>query len=222
MNKVSLFTSVAILTFLSGCASVTGTTGQSISVETRQKNGAILSGASCELSNSKGKWFLNTPGTAAIRRSNDDMIVICNKDGHEPGTAAVVSDTKGMMFGNILLGGGIGAIVDHNTGAAYEYPTLIQIMMGSNIKIEPPKPAPEAANNNPDASTSTQNSNIAPTQAASSQQISSTSSQRPSIPASKTVSSPAERLTELNNLFKQGLINKNDFDSKKAEILKTM
>jgi hypothetical protein len=145
MNKISLLASVSVLTFLSGCASVTGTTGQSVSVETRQKNGAVLSGASCELTNSKGKWFLNTPGTAAIRRSNDDMIVICNKDGHAPGTAAVVSETKGMMFGNIILGGGIGAIVDHNTGAAYEYPTLIQIMMGSNIKIEPPKSNPETA-----------------------------------------------------------------------------
>jgi hypothetical protein len=216
MNKVSLLTSASVLTFLSGCASVTGTTGQSISVETRQKNGAVLSGATCELTNSKGKWFLNTPGTAAIRRSNDDMIVICNKDGHAPGTAAVVSDTKGMMFGNILLGGGIGAIVDHNTGAAYEYPTLIQIMMGSNIKIEPPKPNPEAANNNPDVSNSNQVSNI------SSTQTSSLSNSSPSLPASKTISPPSERLKDLNNLFKQGLINKDDFESKKAEILKAM
>jgi hypothetical protein len=215
MNKISLLASVSVLTFLSGCASVTGTTGQSVSVETRQKNGAVLSGASCELTNSKGKWFLNTPGTAAIRRSNDDMIVICNKDGHAPGTAAVVSETKGMMFGNIILGGGIGAIVDHNTGAAYEYPTLIQIMMGSNIKIEPPKSNPEAANN-PDASNSNQASNISSTQAPS---IPTPSSQSP---ASKAVSPPSERLKELNNLFKQGLINKNDFESKKSEILKAM
>jgi uncharacterized protein YceK len=215
MNKISLLASVSVLTFLSGCASVTGTTGQSVSVETRQKNGAVLSGASCELTNSKGKWFLNTPGTAAIRRSNDDMIVICNKDGHAPGTAAVVSETKGMMFGNIILGGGIGAIVDHNTGAAYEYPTLIQIMMGSNIKIEPPKSNPEAANN-PDASNSNQASNISSTQAPSIPTPSSPS------PASKAVSPPSERLKELNNLFKQGLINKNDFESKKSEILKAM
>jgi uncharacterized protein YceK len=216
MNKISLPLSALVLVFLSGCASVTGTTGQSISVETRQKNGAVLSGAACELTNSKGKWFLNTPGTAAIRRSNDDMIVICNKDGHAPGTAAVVSETKGMMFGNIILGGGIGAIVDHNTGAAYEYPTLIQIMMGSNIKIEPPKPNPDSANSNTDASASNQVSNISTTQAASLPTPSSSS------PASKAVSPPSERLKELNSLFKQGLISKDDFENKKAEILKAM
>ena len=217
MNKTSLALSASALTFLSGCASVTGTTGQSVSVETRQKNGTVLSGASCELSNSKGKWFLNTPGTAAIRRSNDDMIVICNKDGHAPGTAAVVSETKGMMFGNIILGGGLGAIVDHNTGAAYEYPTLIQIMMGSNIKIEPPKPNPDSANSNTDDSSSNQVSNISTTQAAS-----LPTPQMSLAPASKAVSPPSERLKELNSLFKQGLISKDDFESKKAEILKAM
>jgi len=222
MNKVSLLTSASVLTFLSGCASVTGTTGQSISVETRQKNGAVLSGASCELTNSKGKWFLNTPGTAAIRRSNDDMIVICNKDGHAPGTAAVVSETKGMMFGNILLGGGIGAIVDHNTGAAYEYPTLIQIMMGSKLKMDSHKPDQEAAYNKPDNVSSNQISNISSTQAVSAQQTSNTPSLSPSVSAGKAALTPAERLKELNNLYKQGLINKNDYESKKAEILKAM
>jgi len=121
---------VVALLGLSGCASVTGTTGQSVSVETRQQAQQV-SGASCELSNSKGKWFVTTPGSVQIRRSNDELIVICTKEGFEPGRANVASETKGSMFGNILLGGGIGAIVDHNSGAAYEYPTLIQIMMGA-------------------------------------------------------------------------------------------
>jgi hypothetical protein len=43
------------------------------------------------------------------------------------------------MFGNIIFGGGIGALVDHNSGAAYEYPSLIQILMGKTTRVEPPK-----------------------------------------------------------------------------------
>jgi len=39
------------------------------------------------------------------------------------------------MFGNILLGGGIGAVVDHNNGSAYEYPSFIQVTMGINSVI---------------------------------------------------------------------------------------
>ena len=133
MQKILLLPVFALL-ILSGCASVTGTTGQSVSVETRQQAQQV-SGANCELTNSKGKWFVSTPGSVQIRRSNDDLIVICTKEGLEPGRATVSSETKGSMFGNILLGGGIGAIVDHNTGAAYEYPTLIQIMMGAISNI---------------------------------------------------------------------------------------
>lgn len=129
MNKTYLIAVFALLS-LSGCASITGTTGQSVSVETRHQAQQV-SGVSCELANSKGKWFVSTPGSLQIRRSNDDMTVICTQAGMEPGLATVVSETKGMMFGNILFGGGIGAIVDHSTGAAYEYPTLIEVMMGT-------------------------------------------------------------------------------------------
>jgi hypothetical protein len=43
------------------------------------------------------------------------------------------------MFGNIILGGGIGAVVDHNNGSAYEYPTFIQIIMGTDSVIGTPR-----------------------------------------------------------------------------------
>jgi hypothetical protein len=79
-----------------------------------------------------------TPGSTTINRSNDDMHVICSKSGLEPARAEVVSITKGAMFGNILIGGGIGAFVDHSSGAAYEYPSFIPLVMGRTIRIEGP------------------------------------------------------------------------------------
>ena len=74
-----------------------------------------------------------------IHRSNDDLQVTCRKEGFDNGRASVVSDTKGSMFGNIILGGGIGAVVDHNNGSAYEYPTFIQIIMGTDSVIGTPR-----------------------------------------------------------------------------------
>lgn len=121
--------------FLVGCASITGTTNQNVSVQTKEPTGTELVGASCELSNKKGKWFITTPGTVGISRSNDDIQVSCTKDGYLQGRQGVVSDTKGMMFGNIIFGGGIGAIIDHNSGAAYEYPSVIQVVMSRIAKI---------------------------------------------------------------------------------------
>jgi hypothetical protein len=202
---IKLLSVCVISSTLIGCASVTGTTGQSVSVETLSKSGVSVSGASCELINSKGKYFVNTPGTVPIRRSNDDMSVVCRKDGIEPGIATVVSETKGMMFGNILLGGGIGALVDHNTGAAYEYPSLIQVMMGTTTKIEAPKPKQDDSVATTQAPQANQSAQLAP------QQVSS--SPTPSI---------TDRLTSLNELKAKGLITQKDYDLKKAELLKSM
>ncbi len=114
---------------MSGCASITGTTNQNVSVQAREPTGVEVLGAKCELSNKKGKWFVTTPGTVGISRSNDDVQVSCTKDGFEEGKQGIVSDTKGMMFGNIIFGGGIGAIIDHTSGAAYEYPSLMRVIM---------------------------------------------------------------------------------------------
>lgn len=52
--------------------------------------------------------------------------------------ASVKSSTKAMAFGNIIFGGVIGAGVDVATGAAYDYPTMITVLMGDRITIEPP------------------------------------------------------------------------------------
>ncbi len=124
---------------LNGCASITGTTGQSVSLQTKETSGSEVVGARCDLTNSKGTWFVTTPGSASIHRSNDDLIVLCKKDGMDSGRVSVVSATKGSMWGNIVFGGGVGAIIDHSNGSAYEYPTLIDVVMGQTGRIEPPK-----------------------------------------------------------------------------------
>lgn len=63
----------------------------------------------------------------------------CSLAGYQ--TAAVTRSPKfvGTTFGNIVLGGGIGAIVDASTGANYEYPGDITLALAPNA------PAPAAA-----------------------------------------------------------------------------
>jgi hypothetical protein len=121
-----------------GCSTITGSgSTQSLSVQTFTLDGKDVDGAKCEMTNDEGTWFVTTPGSTIVQRSNKDLQVVCKKTGIDVGTANVVSKTKGNMFGNILLGGGIGAIVDHNNGSAYDYPSLIKIYMGRlNQKIE--------------------------------------------------------------------------------------
>lgn len=109
---------------LTSCASVTTGQNQTVSVETTP-----IKGASCELFNDKGKWFISsTPGSVVVTRSYDDLLVVCKKED-KVGQLTVKSDTKGMAFGNILAGGIIGAAVDCGTGSAYDYPSVINVQM---------------------------------------------------------------------------------------------
>lgn len=135
-KSVGIILSSALL--FTGCSTITGSgTTQPVSVQTYAADGQDVDGARCEMTNDEGSWFVVTPGSTVVRRSNKDLQVICKKPGIDVGSANVVSRTKGNMFGNIILGGGIGAIVDHNNGSAYEYPSLIKIFMGRmNQKIE--------------------------------------------------------------------------------------
>ncbi len=122
---------------ITGCASIVNGSNQTLSVETRLK-GEMVQGATCELKNPKGTYFVNSPGTVVVNRAYDDLIVKCEKAGLSPGVVTAKSSTKAMAFGNIIFGGIIGAGVDVGTGAAYDYPSLITVMLGENLVIQPP------------------------------------------------------------------------------------
>jgi hypothetical protein len=131
------------LVMLGGCASITGSGTQPLSVETRDLNGAEVKRAECKLNNNKGQWYVSTPGTVMVVRSSDDLLVMCEKENFPMGHATVVSSVKGMMFGNIIFGGVVGAVVDHAQGSGYEYPGFISIVMGKRIILKSDKPPVE-------------------------------------------------------------------------------
>jgi hypothetical protein len=137
-KKLSLI--VILFSFaLSGCASIIGSTSQQISVqafEHTENTTRELYEVNCELYNDKGKWFVITPGSVLINRSNDPLLGICRKARYSIARISTPSDIKISMFGNIIFGGIIGGIVDHKTGAGYEYPSSIQVNM---VAIEPEK-----------------------------------------------------------------------------------
>ena len=115
---------LSALVMLTSCASIVDGSQQAISVTTAPDNGAT-----CQLQNNNGTFFVNqTPGTVQIKQSTSDIVTLCQK-GDKSGVAVTSSSTKGMAFGNILAGGIIGAAVDMGTGAAYKYPSLITVQM---------------------------------------------------------------------------------------------
>lgn len=140
MKKFNFVVLMSVSVLGSGCASIVSGTNQSVSVETRSKEGQAVMGANCKLTNNKGTWYMTSPGSVVVNRSYEDLLINCEKENQAAGLARVKSSTKGMAFGNIIFGGVIGAGVDMASGAAYDYPTMITVLMGGNVTVDAPPP----------------------------------------------------------------------------------
>ena len=128
---------------LGGCATLTGNTEQMVLVQTIQDN-RELTGAGCILSNDVGKWFVTTPGRITIRKSQEPLKVDCRKHG----SPAIATDDhidpklNGSVWGNVILTLGVGYFVDRNTGAGFDYPSILTIVMQDPARLAPPAPRP--------------------------------------------------------------------------------
>jgi hypothetical protein len=120
---------------LTGCASIVSGHNQSLSVVAKNGNDDVI-GARCSLTNDKGQWFATTPASVTVRRSYSAMAVDCTTE-RSAGASSVKSNTKAMAFGNVLFGGVIGVGVDVATGAAYDYPDVITVLLSSVVGPEP-------------------------------------------------------------------------------------
>lgn len=121
---------------LAGCATITGSENQSVSVTTRTEAGVVVEKAECKLANDKGAWTVITPAIVMVTRSAEDLQLECSREGHPTGLAKAISRAHGAMFGNIIFGGGIGAIIDHSRGTGYDYPDVIDVIMGKSIVLD--------------------------------------------------------------------------------------
>jgi len=119
-----------------GCATITSTEIQSVSVTTVAADGQPVERASCSLRNDKGTWKIEAPGFVGVSRSAEDLLVECRKEGRPDGFLRAVSRAAAGMFGNIIFGGGIGAIIDHSKGTGYDYPTTLAVKMGESVVVD--------------------------------------------------------------------------------------
>ena len=126
MKNINAVLAMASLLSINGCASIVGEKTQPISVTTIQDNKEV-SGVGCTLMNDSGKWFLASPGSVTVHKSTGDLAVDCGKDGNIAGHETLVSRSNGAVWGNIIAGGGIGYVVDRNTGAGFNYPDRVTV-----------------------------------------------------------------------------------------------
>lgn len=137
MKKEHRFTLLAITVALSsGCASITGSEIQNLALSVKNEKNEAVTDAKCTLKNDKGSWQASSPAFVDVRRSAEDLLVECKKEGAGDGFLRAISRAAGGMFGNIIFGGGIGAIIDHSKGTGYNYPDNLPIVMGQSNTVD--------------------------------------------------------------------------------------
>ena len=105
---------------LAGCATVVNGVHQDLSFASDPEGAvvALSTGQSC-----------TTPCEYSLRRG-DDLRVDFHKEGYRDEFVYVQSRLAGSTFGNIILGGGIGAVVDGSNGASNRlYPNPVSIRL---------------------------------------------------------------------------------------------
>lgn len=139
MNNLNLFLIPLAALALSACASITSSKHQPVSVVALYE-GEQIDEASCTLINDKGTWYTKTPGTIMIQKSYGDLSITCKKKGYQTGITNVASSSNGGVWGNILAGGVIGYAVDASSGAGFDYPTGLHVIMGTITTLKPEVP----------------------------------------------------------------------------------
>lgn len=110
---------------LSGCATITKGTSQTVTVNTAPP------GAMCTLSRDSNTIAVvnPTPGSIMVEKDKDAISVICKKEGYQDNAGTLASEFQGMTLGNIVFGGLIGVAIDAGSGAMNHYPPMVTVTM---------------------------------------------------------------------------------------------
>lgn len=119
-SKMALLAAATLATGLGGCATVLNGTKTDYSTSTTPE------GASVKFT---GGQQCTTPCSLEFKRKSDLRADI-SLAGYKPTYVLIQSKLGGSAFGNILLGGGVGAIVDGGNGSSnrlYPRPLIVRL-----------------------------------------------------------------------------------------------
>jgi len=197
---------------LAGCSSIVEGSSQEIAVNTTPP------GASCSLNRDGQKIATidKTPGSVTVEKTKDDITVICELDGYQKNDLVNESGTAAATFGNILLGGAVGWVIDSATGSDNKYDSPLTIALTPNpAGPTAPLPAPIAAATSllPPSMPSPPEGAMAPTAPAK-----GAAKAPPTAPIAtavdfKSAEMAAQRFRVLHQLAADGLLPKSQYDA---------
>lgn len=139
MSLRSSLLAVLPLTLLgAGCATMTGSPTQMISVQTLDAQGQQVRGMRCRVVNGSAEYLGDSPlMDMQVRRSSSDLDIECRQGPLVArGRAISRSGAASMARAALMPGGSAGAVVDHVSGYGYSYPRLIQLRVGETLVVD--------------------------------------------------------------------------------------
>lgn len=126
-----------MVSMLSGCASITSGSVQFVRVDALNEDGEVVQEATCEMKNKRGVFKTTSGEYTSVHKSNDNLNIVCaSTEFDDKASGLAISRAGAGMFGNIIFGGGIGAIIDHSSGTAYNYPEWMQVEFGKTLVFD--------------------------------------------------------------------------------------
>ncbi|MES2316777.1 MAG: hypothetical protein V4631_04715 [Pseudomonadota bacterium] len=120
---------LAMLAMLAGCATVSESGQQGLMVRTIQDNREI-GGVGCVLTNDAGRWFVVSPGHVTVTKSAGNLFVDCKKGVVSAGQERFASRANSTAtIGNAVATLGLGYLLDKRTGAGFDYPETLTVLM---------------------------------------------------------------------------------------------
>jgi hypothetical protein len=139
---------LALLGALGGCATISESPTQRLEIHAIQDHKEIA-GVGCVITNDAGRWFVTAPGRVTVKRSAGNLFVDCRKGHESAGQERFASrPNSSAMIGNVATAG-LGYLLDKKTGAGFDYPEVLTVLMkASRPAAAPGQAQPQAAPGN--------------------------------------------------------------------------
>ena len=144
MKTVNIGIAIAAAFAMSACSTIITGTTETVAINTTPVD------ASCGVQQGEKRigTFSTPPREFKVDKTRDDLVVTCNKVGYSEVRQINESAIEPWTFGNILLGGIIGFVVDLASGATNKYEKQMSITLPVETGSAPTMPK----NNSPSAS----------------------------------------------------------------------
>ena len=144
-------TALVLAASLGACSTIVTGTEQQISIATNPAD------ATCTVDQGEARigTYSTPPRTFTVDKTRDDLIVNCSKAGYADVQQINESGLEPWVFGNIIIGGVIGLVVDLVSGGHNKYETQMNITLPESSGGAPPvKKAPSVGGTEDTAKTS--------------------------------------------------------------------